>query len=155
MYAVFPHTPSPGLARPGPPDDLRDELALKTGAPLQVRPVSSDQAAGQTVDQTVDSAVDNRLSRGTTRVFLWISQSSGKILKFLARKPCASSPQRSTNSFTARAEVLPGGNPRNAGETRATGKPGNRDFSCCFQARRRAAERQEAGQPGTQCDAPG
>src|SRR5580704_8192986 len=99
----------------------------------------------QAVDQTVDSAVDRRLSRGITHAFLWISQRLGKILKFLARKPCASSPQRSTNSFTARAEVLPGGNPRDAGETRATGKPGNRDFGRCFQVRRRAAERQEAG----------
>ena len=107
--------------------------------------VPTGQAVGQAVDQTVDSPVDSRLSRGITRAFLWISQRLRKILKFLARKPCASSPERSTNSFTARAEVLPGGNPRDAGETRATGKPGNRDFSCCFQARRVAAERQEAG----------
>ena len=47
---------------------------------------------GQTVDQTVDSAVDSRLSRWITRTFLWISQILRKILRFLARKPCASSP---------------------------------------------------------------
>jgi hypothetical protein len=52
------------------------------------------QAVDQTVDQTVDSAVDSRLSRGITRVFLWISQRLRKILRFLARKPCACSPTR-------------------------------------------------------------
>ena len=101
------------------------------------------------VDQTVDSAVDSRLSRGITRAFLWISQRLGKILKFLARNPCARPPKRSTNSFIARAEVLPGGNSRDAGETRATGKLGNRDFSGRFQARRWVAADQEAGQPAT------
>ena len=81
----------------------------------------------------------SHLSRGITSAFLWISPRSGKILKFPARNPCASSPERSKNSFTAKAEVLPGGNSRDAGETRATGNPGNRKFSCCFSPRQSAA----------------
>ena len=142
-----------GPGQPGPPDGLRTgDPALRTlrtgpGGPCGLDPAlrtlrasrscvpigwAVGQTLDQTVDQTVDSPVDSRLSRGITRAFLWISQRLRKILKFLARKPCASSPKRSTNSFIARAEVLPGGNSRDAGETRATGKPGNRDFSCCF-----------------------
>jgi hypothetical protein len=76
-----------------------------------------------------------------------------KNLEIPGQKALRQFPKRSTNSFTARAEVLPGGNSRDAGETRATGKPGNRDFSCCFKARRVAAERQEAGKPAARCDA--
>ena len=99
------------------------------------------------VDQPVETAVDSHLSRGITRAFLWTSRIARKILKLLAGNPCASSPAKSTNSVTAKAEVLPGGNSRNAGETRAAGKPGNRDFSCCFHTGRMVADRQEAGQP--------
>jgi hypothetical protein len=140
-YTAFPRISLIHVARPGPSDGPRDGLGATNPAGQSQSSASSDQA----VDQAVDSAVDSRLSRGITPTFLWISQGSGKILKFLARMPCAGSPEQSTNSFTARAEVLPGGNPRDAGETRATGKPGNRKFSCFFQARRRAAEHQEAG----------
>ncbi len=89
------------------------------------------------------------LCRGITHTFLWISRITRKILKLLAGNPCASPPAKSTNSVTAKAEVLPGGNSRNAGETRAAGKPGNRDFSCHFQAGRTVADRQEAGQPAS------
>ena len=149
--APFPRVSLIRLARPGPPDGLGEDSALRPPGRLSRpsrwsgRRPEQRATVGQTVDQTVDSAVDSRLSRWITRTFLWISQILRKILRFLARNPCASSPQRSTNSFTARAEVLPGGNSRDAGETRATGKPGNRNFGCCFQVRRRAAERQEAG----------
>ena len=95
----------------------------------------------------METPVDSHLSRGITRAFLWISRIARKILKLLAGNPCASPPAKSTNSVTAKAEVLPGGNSRNAGETRATGKPGNRDFSCYFHTGRTVADRQEAGQP--------
>ena len=114
--------------------------------PLKPSPPPAAHADGP-VDQSVETAVDSHLSRGTTRAFLWISRIARKILKLLAGNPCASPPAKSTNSVTAKAEVLPGGNSRNAGETRATGKPGNRDFSCCFHTGRMVADRQEAGQP--------
>ena len=142
-----------GLARP----DLR--MACVMDSPLRTcREVPAippaDPAAGQAVDQTVDSAVDSHLSRGITRAFLWISRSSEKILKFLTRKPCASSPERSTNSFTARAEVLPGGNPRDAGETRAIGKPAT---GISVAASRLGGGPQSARKPatGNRRDAPG
>src|ERR1700733_986920 len=54
----------------------------------------------------------------------------------------------SRNSFIAKAEVLPGGNSRDAGETRATGRPGNRHFSGCFPC-------QAVGRTGPGCRATG
>ena len=86
---------------------------------------------------------------GITRALAWTSPIAGKNPKLLAGNSCARSSGQSTNSFTAKAGVLPGGNSRNAGETRATGKPGNRDSSCCFHGRRSAAERQGSRATGS------
>jgi hypothetical protein len=71
-----------------------------------------------------------------------------KNLEITGQKALRQFSGRSRNSLIAKAEVLPGGNSRDAGETRATGKPGNRHFSCCFPC-------QAVGRTGPGCRATG
>jgi|ERR1039458_864959 hypothetical protein len=108
-------------------------------------PSSLTAPEGRVVDQAVDIAVDSHLSRGITRAFLWISLIRRKILKFLPANSCASSANQSKNSFTAKAEVLPGGNSRNAGETRATGTRATGISVAASHARRLAASARKPG----------
>jgi hypothetical protein len=133
-------------AWPGPDREV-PQRALGSG--LLQRRLEPTALKGRAVDDAVDRVVDSHPSRGITRAFLWISRIAQKILKLLARKPCASSPGRSRNSFIAKAEVLPGGNSWNAGETRATGRPGNRHFQLLLPMP--GGWPQSASNPGNRC----
>ncbi len=110
----------PGGSRPGVSGSLPRRFPFPGGSPS---PASGRRAA---VDRPVESAVDSLLSPGDNTCFPVDFADNPRKLEITGTKLLRGFPCRSTNSFTAKADVLPGGNSPGRRGDPGSRKPGNR-----------------------------